>query len=409
MGFFSRYKKIFLLLAFLVATLLLFLAIYFMFFRQALLSIPAPGEETETEEAGKLPTAETGGKKNVEEEAAGEILPTEVIASEKADGGLTKTTAISTSPIVGLSLSTDGEGLRYYDNYDGKFYYLNKDGEPELLSDEIFYNVEEISWSPTRNKAILEYPDGSNILYDFETDKQTTLPKHWEDFDFSSDGEKIVAKSIGLDVENRYLIVSNSDGSGARAIEYIGENGNSVYSDWSPNNQIIAMYTQGGDFDREEVYFLGLNEENFKSTTVEGRGFEPLWSPSGSKLLYSIYSTDSDLKPKLWVVDAEGENIGNNRQRINLETWASKCVFADDYTVYCAVPENLEKGSGMFPELAQYVNDNLYKINLKNNQISLIAEPNGSYNMSNLSISADKKILYFSDSNTGILQKINLK
>jgi hypothetical protein len=92
-----------------------------------------------------------------------------------------------------------------------------------------------------------------------------------------------------------------------------------------------------------------------------------------------------------------------------LGNMASKCVFADDYTVYCAVPENLEKGSGMFPELAQYVNDNLYKINLKNNQISLIAEPDGSYNMSNLSISADKKILYFSDSNTGILQKINLK
>jgi hypothetical protein len=195
MGFFSRYKKIFLLLAFLAATLLLCLAIYFMFFRQALLLTPSPGEEAETEEeTGKLPTAETGGEKNVEEEAAGETLPTEVIASEKADGGLTKTTAISTSPIIGLSLSTDGEGLRYYDDYDGKFYYLNKDGEPELLSDEIFYNVEEVSWSSTKNKAILEYPDGSNILYDFETDKQTTLPKHWED-SISLRREKIVAKS----------------------------------------------------------------------------------------------------------------------------------------------------------------------------------------------------------------------
>jgi len=181
----------------------------------------------------------------------------------------------------------------------------------------------------------LNYPDGSKIIYNFTTKKQVTLPKHWQNFSFSPGSDQIVAKSMGLDVENRYLITANSDGSQAKALEAIGANDKTVYPAWSPGGQIVAMYTQGVDFDRQEVFFVGQNDENFKSTVVEGRGFQSQWSTAGDHLLYSVYSTTNDLKPLLWLVDAKSDTIGQNRTNLDLQTWANKCTFASDTEVYC--------------------------------------------------------------------------
>ena len=269
--------------------------------------------------------------------------------------------------------------------------------------------MEKIVWSPNKDKAILEYPDGANIVYNFTANKQITLPTHWKDFKFSANGQQIVMKSMGLDPDNRWLAIANSDGSKARRIEALGEKDATVYPSWSPNNQTIAMYTEGIDFNRQEVFFVGLNKENFKSLVIEGRGFQPKWSPKGDRLLYSVYSSDNNMKPKLWISNAQGENIGAGRKSLSVETWANKCVFADDANVYCAVPKKLEEGSGLFPEMALNTSDNLYKINTKTGLKKLVAIPNGDYNISNPIISDNGQYLYFTDEATGRLNKIQLK
>ena len=132
-------------------------------------------------------------------------------------------------------------------------------------------------------------------------------------------------------------------------MEFIGENAPDVNVTWSPNNQVAATYVKGVDFDRKEVNFLGFNGENMKSMTVEGRGFQSQWSTQGDKLLYSVYSTATDLKPKLWLASTVDGNIGGQTQGITLNTWASKCTFANDDEVYCAVPKDLQEGAGLFP------------------------------------------------------------
>jgi Tol biopolymer transport system component len=216
-------------------------------------------------------------------------------------------------------------------------------------------------------------------------------------------------KSIGLDVENRWLAISNSDGSGSRPLEYIGKNADKVYPAWSPNNQIVAMYAEGIDFNRQEVFFVGLNKENFKSTIVEGRGFEPQWSENGDRLAYSVYELEGEAKPELWVVDAQGDSIGANRKKLNVQTWASKCAFADNTTMYCGVPESLTEGAGLFPELAKDTRDDLYRINIATGEKELVAIPDGDYNMNNLVVSGDGKNLYFTDSKDSLMHKIELE
>jgi len=412
MYFFSKYKKIILIAGFAVIIFILGYLLYALFFKPPT-SIPVKTEPELTPTQTGLPEAETGSGQIIEPGGQKVFPETQTEAaktpSKIANGDLTQTTQLSQSPGAGTTLGSNGSDLQYHDAIDGKFYKITKDGEISALTDKIFHNVENITWSSDKNKAILEYPDGANIIYDFTNDKQITLPKHWKDFDFSPDSDQIVMKSMGLDPENRWLAISNSDGSKIRAIEALGEQDSTVFPSWSPNNQIIAMYTEGVSFNRQEIFFIGLNDENFKSAVIEGRGFQPKWSPKGDRLVYSVYSNDNNLKPMLWVVDAQGDNIGAGRKKLNLETWADKCSFASDYELYCAVPESLEEGAGLFPELAKNTSDILYKINTRTGVKKLVAIPDDTYNMSNLIISDNGYYLYFTDETTKEIYKIKLK
>lgn len=414
MNFFLRYKKIILLVSFILLIVLMGFALYTVFFKSSEPNIQTPGDDssdiTITPSTG-LPSAKTGSGQIVDTSDK-TPLPgdkTEITPSEKAQGGLTKTTAIINTPSLGAYLDANGRDIKYYNELDGKFYQVDSNGNIKTINDKIFHDVENVTWSPKNNKAILEFPDGANIIYDFDTNKQVTLPKHWEDFDFSTNGDQIVMKSIGLDPKNRWLAISNEDGSRTVPIESIGNNADTVYPSWSPNGQSIAMYTRGISFDRQEVFFVGLNDENFKAITVEGRGFEYKWEPTGEKLVYSVYSSDNNLKPSLWVVDAKGDSIGNNRKNLKIDTWANKCVFSSNTEMYCAVPKNLEEGAGLFPELAKNTSDTIYKIDINTGLKKIVAIPDNDFNASNLIVSDDNRFLYFTDENSKLIHKIELR
>jgi Tol biopolymer transport system component len=409
-----RTKKILAIIAFLGSIFLFGWLIYYFFFK------PAPSEITNVNET--LPTGEfppTGTNVNipvVNRNINGQ-LPTANVninapvaaATQKALGGVTKTQSIVPTPTQDAKMANNGREIAYYDKSDNSFYKIDQTGKIKKLSDKKFYNVKKATWSPDVSKAIIEYPDNSKIMYDFQKQKQYTIPKHWEGFDFSPDGKQIVTKSMGIDPEMRWLAISNADGSQAKRIEPMGENYAKVNPTWSPTGQIIATYAEGKDLNRQNVYLIGKNNENFKSLLVEGRGFESQWSPTGSHLLYSVYNTESGYRPTLWITEATGERIGVGRKPLKLNTWAHKCTFGSTTKIYCAVPESLEEGSGLFPEIANSTPDNLYEINLTTGTKKLIAIPEDQTTMQNIMVSSDGRYLYFTDANTGKISKINLK
>lgn len=416
MDFFDRYKKIFLVLGFVGIVILIGYFLYSLFFKPA-----GPVNQTDdptatsTAVGGGLPAANTGtGGQIIDNGKAGGLSGEATTSVEKqpdpiAIGNITKTTTLTKNPSLGATISSDGNGLQYYDKNDGKFYRIDPNGNATAISDKVFYKVDNVTWSPNKNQAVLEYPDGSNIIYDFNNQKQISLPSHWKDFSYSPDGNNLVFKSIGEDKDNRWVATVSADGSQVRGIEQMGDKEDSVYTQWSPNNQVAALYAEGKDFDRQEVYFVGLNGENFKSTIVEGRGFDPKWSPKGNQLVYSVYSSQTDMKPGLWAVDAQGDNIGNNRRNLNVATWADKCNFSAGTNLFCAVPRSLEEGAGLFPELAKNTVDDLYQIDSATGAKKRIAIPEGDYTIDNIMVSPDQKYLYFSDSASGQLHKITLK
>ncbi len=340
--------------------------------------------------------------------APGSKLPT------IAAGGETTAKAVTQTPV--RSPVAVANTARFYNPLDGKFYEITADGTQKSLSDDVYMSAKNITWSPNGNKAILEFPDGANIVYDFNQKKQYTLPKEMTEFSFSPTSEQIAGKflSEGSDSDN-WLVAINSDGSALQGIEPMGNNANKVEVAWSPNSQVVALSRTGepmGLFS-QEVLLIGFHGENFKSLQIDGRGFAAQWTPTGDRLLYSVYSDQTDYLPSLWLVEASLDRVGYNKKQIGLTTWVDKCTMVSGSQIaYCAVPQNLPTGAGYVRELAQGLPDVIYRVDLVNGNSSIVASPVNDQGKgmptSGLSISSDGKFLYFVDETTGQLRSLQL-
>ncbi len=317
---------------------------------------------------------------------------------------------LSQDVAIGVTSAGSGNNVQYYDGGTQKFYRITNNGTVQTLSDKTFPQVQQVVWAPDKNRAILSYPDGTNELYNFTTNQQITLPKNWSDFSFSPGGTQLAHKTVGADNDpsNVWVDVANADGSADHRVEQIGINAEKAVITWSPNNQIIGLFVDGNGSNGQEIYPMGQNQENFKSFTVTGRGFESVWSPDGSQLLYSANNAANGYKPQLSIVNASGDSIGLNNQSLNVATFANKCAFAQSGALYCAVPASLADGVGLFPQLADGVPDQLYKIDSQTGAKTLITSAGSSYTVSSLQISADGRWAYFTDASTGALHSAKL-
>lgn len=331
-----------------------------------------------------------------------------------AQGGLTQAKAAVEADALSPQLAADGKTLNYYDKKTGKFYHIDSQGKITELSSQLFPQASSVTWSQQGDKAIIVFPDSSKIVYDFNNKKQFTLPKEWDNIEFSPSGAQLGFKNMSNDANSRWLAVSKSDGTEVQAIEPMGDNAGGVAVNWSPNGQVLATFRQSVNGNSQEVLLIGLNGENFKALETDGRGFQGMWSPTGEQLVYSVYNAATNYNPSLYLVDAQGDNVGANKISIGIMTWPSKCTFSSaSPSLYCAVPDSLPEGSGLVPGIAASTQDYIYKINTNTGAKSIVALPTvfGSdrHAISRMILSADESILYFQDSGTGKVYSVQLK
>lgn len=333
--------------------------------------------------------------------------------SQIALGGLTKTNFWVESGASQISLNSSGSDANFYDINNQKFYKIGSSGKIAGLSSKTFPGVENVNWAPNQNKAIIEYPDGGNILFDFDSQKQTTLPKNWTSFDFSDDGNQIAAKSLNPDSNSRWLIISNPDGSEALPVTLLGENVERVKVSWSPDGRYLGFSETGPSPGRnlKSIYLISKEKRSgsYDQILVEGGDFRPNWSPDGALLLYSVYTEDALWNPNLFVIDASPGNFANKKIDLGIQTWADKCVFADSSTLYCAVPKELKEGYGLVPEIAKEVPDIIMKIDLSTGSKAIAADPDNDITVNKIYISDNGGSLILHDKNKGSITEIKLK
>ncbi len=403
-------KQFIIISLFIIVSILLGIGLYMIFFRTPPTVTPPTTLPDGTTDPSSFPAAGDAG------DGTSTVTPPDQLPTAGA-GSRTDTffEAADVPPVTQRvnsvigSIDVSGNNVQFYNEVDGKFYRIDEDGNIIELSSNVFFGVDNVTWSPQTNESIIEYPDGSNIYYDFETDRQVTLPAHWEDFSFADQGDQIVAKSVGFDEDNRWLIAADPDGANVQFIEPMGANASKVEVDWSPNRNFVAFSrtAQGQGLHEQKVLLIGQHGENFKSLTVPGRGLTTEWAPDGNQLLYSVYSSRSDFKPELWITGTEVGSIDAGRKPLNLATWADKCTFADERTLYCGVPETLEVGSGFQPAMADTTADNLIKVDLVTGAQERI-NLDERHTIDTITISADGQTLFFTDKGQPGLFEVSL-
>ncbi|MFH0873509.1 MAG: hypothetical protein V1846_01565 [Candidatus Komeilibacteria bacterium] len=401
-------KKIGLYVGFVVVVMGIAYGLYAVFFRPTG-NVPV----TNTNTPGQLPGVTPGQIPVVTPTTTPPAgFPTAVTVDAVASGGLTQVTDYGPDGIVNPKIT--GGGLVYYQPGSSQFVSLNVDGKTVPYSDPVFYGVETVTWSPVRQQAILEYPDGSNIMYDFNTKKQITLPKELEKFSIDPSGTTLAAVWQGGDQDNQWLTTSKLDGSDLKLVEPIsGNNVVDLQVSISPDNQIIALYREAIGTDKQQVIPIGRNGENFKSFTVDGLKFQGNWSPAGDNLLYNASNAGDSFKPRLWLTQGSAADLGYSHTDLQLQTWANKCTFnRGGDQIFCAVPRELPDGAGLYPSLADTIPDVFYRIDLASGVRVPLAIPVGNeqlYNAASVFLSADESMLYFTDRFSNKLHSIQLK
>lgn len=430
----SSTKLLLMILAFTVIIAFIGFLLYLVFFKPPVAPTITP-EEKFPPTAG-FPIAKEAEPRELEQEIPG-ILPKAVIeqiqeilqpittipdqVTEVAKGGITKSYELTSTPAISPTMSSDRNKIQLYNTEDSRFYTVDEFGNQVRLSDKQFFNVDNVAWSPQKEEGIIEYPDGSNILYNFTNETQVTLPRHWEEFSFSPEGQSISFLSYSVSPEDNWLAYSRPDGSQPQVLYPLGNRGRYVDVAWSPNNQVIATLREPIAGERQEIYFLGKNQENFPLTVVEGYGLRSEWSDDGKELLYSVYNSSDDNKPRLWVVNGSGNKMGSNRRKLPVYTFADRCTFDNENEyIYCAEPIDPPDYFGMLPGLLKTegfdefgnpapIPSMIVKVNLKTGTKDILAIPDELTDITTVFLNEDESTLFYTDDVNQNIRKINLK
>lgn len=383
----SNLRRILLSLGLLAVAAAMGFGLYWLFFRTP--SRP-PVQEPGGQGSGQFPSAGPGGE-GVAPTGTGRfpVEPSDGLGPYVADG--------ATGAVVGAAPLGDGS-LRYYDAVRQQFVNLAADGSLTPLSPDKFFGVSGVTWAPGKTKAIVGYPDGSKVLYDFTTQQQSTLPRAMSSFSFDPSGDKLASLYLGSSKEEQWLVVSNDDGSQIQLVEPVGGKVQNFTPSWSPSGQIVGLFAEAVDGGRQEVVPIGRNGENFRSFVAPGRGFTAEWSPSGERILYSVFSDGTEGRPSLYLADGNADSFGSNSVSLGLSTSADWCSFSGA-SVYCAALDNPPPLLATYPELAQGQPASLWRVDLASGQRTRVTSlPQG---FTPGGVSADQDGVYVADQSNG--------
>lgn len=412
----NRFRRIIIIIALIVFVVLIFTVVWLLFFKPFFVAPPAANQNVnQAPTGGGLPNINTNrapGSGNQPIAGGPSTLPS---PSTVANGGQTLVNSINTSASMAATIGPDGKQILFYDDIAGKFMRIDPaSGALQELSSQRFPDVENVTWSPDSTKAVLKFPDDRSIIYDFATSTQYSLPSGADEFSFSADSGQVAYEYAGNGPNDQILVTSNLDGSSVKSVARLADQGANVQVAWSPTSEVVAFFKKGADSGSQEIVMIGQNQENYKTIKTDGRGFTGKWTPDGSKLLYTVYSAATNFNPELHLVHARGQAIGEGDTPLGLQTFVEKCAFNSRGTfAYCAVPDTLERGSGLYPEFSATSSDTIYSINLTTGDTTPIAQPvTGTldrYTVRNLVVSKDERELYFIDAATQRLQKLRLQ
>ncbi|KKP97334.1 MAG: hypothetical protein US25_C0084G0002 [Candidatus Moranbacteria bacterium GW2011_GWE1_36_7] len=376
-------KKLFIISATLLLVVLIFLGVYNFAFKQ--------NSGVELKSANPI---------------ASEV--SKVILSENKE----KITPISDGAVLGAVVNKKTEKIRYYELATGFVWESSSDGkEKQQVTSTKVAGLKNVSWSPDRNMVLTMAEKEEKTffyLYDHVSKKSTLLKDGLDNVVWDNIGTKIFYKYFNADTKEKTLNVSNPDGSDWQKIADVADRNLSISA--VPLTSTVSFWNFPNAKEETKLRIVGVTGGEIKTILSDKYGADYLWSPKGDKALVSSLQNKDSKSVMLGIVSIDGKY-----QDLNIPTFVSKCVWAEDNkTLYYALPGEMPFDAVMPDDYQNNkfnTSDTFWKMDIATGEKERIIEAvdiKEKYDSSSLFLSATEDALYFINKRDHKLYRISL-
>lgn len=249
----------------------------------------------------------------------------------------------ATFAIATMDDKTKIEVVRYLEKSTGNIYDVEPQGaNPTRVSNATIAKIFETYWSSDGERVLVRYPEMSqsspgDIIKNFSVVSASSTS---QGVFFSSSitslapspSENKIFYLAGFENQSTGII-SSFDDKNKKQIFSTPFNGFSA--DW-PNKNFISLNSAASASAGGFLYKLNVGDGSLENILANIRGLTSLWSPDGTKILYSE-SGFQNIKTNIYSLKDKTSSA------LPLITLPEKCVWSkiQDNTLYCAVPGSL--------------------------------------------------------------------
>ena len=389
-------KKIFIISSVLLASVLFFMGIYNVSFKEKTSAINT-----------NILAKETPAASNEEKSALEEIG--EKIGFKNSE----KIYPLSDEVIISPALFSEDDQIAYYTRLNGSVYNVSLDGTgKKLVDNNNFSGLEKILWSSDNRKVLSRFNNNGKIQYssyDYNAKKGFRLADGIEYAIWGNAGDQIVYEYYDSKTKKRTINAANYDGSNWKKIADISMSDAWIAS--VPQSSFVSFWNSPNSFNETSLSIINTVGGEARKIFSGRFGADYLWSPNGTKALVSSVDSKGGSKISLAVINSNGGEF----QNLNIPTFASKCVWSkDNKTIYYALP-TFSSGNYVLPN--DYRNkkvtakDVFWKMNITTGKSERIVETkdiNNIYDAANLFLSSSEDILFFVNQNDGKIYGISM-
>lgn len=267
---------------------------------------------------------------------------------------LPRLTRLSVVKAANPVISGDGKKILYFEKETGKVFTTDFSGQKhEAVRGEILTGLTEVKWSPNGSEVIISQSGSKKSYLNLETKETRQLNDQISGVSWSKNSQKIAYLFYDPKTEEGQISVANPDGSVFKNI--LPTRASQLTIDWINDGQ-ISFYNPAEE--NSSLFLLDIESKQLEKTLNSLIGLKILWSPDGSKLLYSYQENAGS---KVALLDRQTKlNF-----EIDLPTKADQCVWSlDSFYLYCGASLAGSKQAG----------DNLYQLDAVKKEFGLFFE-----------------------------------
>lgn len=314
-----------------------------------------------------------------------------------------KIIALSREPVLGATLTYDGNAIKYYHRDTGNVYQMLLDGaSKKTISTAVLKNLIDVKWSPAKDNVITVYKDEGLphkkkfVYFDFETKKAYALDDKISDVIWLPAGNQIAYHFIDKQKNVGNLATSLPDGRGWKKIMDL--NISEIILKQIPGQSKISFSLEPSAYRESPLQVISTLGGNPAIVSTDKFGLDAKWSPDGKKAVISSTKKVAGNSVVLSVINDAGDELGD----LGIATVVDKVVWSDDGEyLYYASPESIPENAAMpddYLDKKIRTSDTFWRVSVttkQKEQLTFKNESTVTYDAINLFLSPKEDQIFF--------------